>query len=431
MTSTTNIYKLFSAFPKISTDSRKIEKDSLFFALKGKNFNGNKFAADSLKKGAAYAIIDEDEYVSSERTILVKNVLDTLTELANLHRKKLNIPILAITGTNGKTTTKELVATILEQKFNVSYTQGNLNNHIGVPLTLLRMTKETQFGVVEMGANHPGEIAELCKIAEPNFGLITNIGKAHLEGFGSFEGVIKTKSELYNYIKEANGIFFYNHDNSLLREIASKYKSAIKFGSENADFVGELLNSPPFVNIKSNFKKGVLYLNTNLIGNYNFENILAAACIGNHFGVDPIKIQKALKDYYPNNNRSQLIKINKFKIIMDAYNANPTSMQASIKSFLSTNKTSSCLILGDMMELGEYSEKEHTSILKLLEELSPNDVYLVGSEFLEVATEFKFKTFSNVVHLNKHLESNPIKNGNILIKGSRGIQLEKVLDYLN
>lgn len=431
MTSTTDIFKLFLAFPKISTDSRKIEKDSLFFALKGENFNGNKFAADSLKKGAAYAIVDEKEFISSERTILVKNVLETLSELANLHRNKLNIPILAITGTNGKTTTKELVATILEQKFKVSYTEGNLNNHIGVPLTLLSMTNDTQFGVVEMGANHPGEIAELCKIAEPNFGLITNIGKAHLEGFGSFEGVIKTKSELYHFIKDSDGVFFFNQDNPILKEIASDYKSAITFGNGDADFVGELLNSPPFVNIKSNFKKGVLYLNTNLIGNYNFENILAAACIGNYFGVDPIKIQKALKEYFPNNNRSQLIKKNKLRIIMDAYNANPTSMQASIKSFLTTYKSSSYLILGDMLELGEFSKKEHNSILELLKELNPTEIYLVGSEFSEVAVKYNFKTFANVILLNKHIENNPIKNGNILIKGSRGIQLEKVLDYLN
>lgn len=431
MTTIKEIYKLFSEFPIISTDSRRIKKNSLFFALKGENFNGNKFAADSIKKGAAYAIVDEEEYVSSERIILVKNVLGTLTELANLHRKKLNVPILAITGTNGKTTTKELVAKILEQKFKVCYTQGNLNNHIGVPLTLLRMNKETQFGVIEMGANHAGEIAELCKIAEPNFGIITNIGKAHLEGFGSFEGVIKTKSELYNYIKETKGIFFFNNDNSILKEIASEYKSAITFGSSDADFVGELLNSPPFVNIKTIFRKGILYLNTNLIGNYNFENILAAACIGNHFGVDPIKIQKALKKYYPENNRSQLIKKGKLKIVLDAYNANPTSMRASIKSFLSANKASSYLILGDMLELGKYSKQEHTSILELLKELKPLEVYLVGSEFSEVADKFIFKPFSNVDQLNKHLEKNPIKNGNILIKGSRGIQLEKVLDYLN
>ncbi|MCF6248334.1 MAG: UDP-N-acetylmuramoyl-tripeptide--D-alanyl-D-alanine ligase [Desulfobacula sp.] len=334
MTTTENIYQLYNDFPVISTDSRRIEKNSIFFALKGDKFNGNKFAAESLKKGAAYSIIDEKEYISSEKTILVNNVLNTLTELANMHRKKLGIPILAITGTNGKTTTKELVSVVLSQKFRVSFTDGNFNNHIGVPLTLLKMNTDTQFGVVEMGANHLGEIAELCKIAEPDFGIITNIGKAHLEGFGSFEGVKKTKAELFNYIEEKNGVFFYNSDNSILEKMAGGFKNKITFGSKNANLTGELFQSPPFVHIKTNFEQGVLYINTNLIGNNNFENIMAAAAIGNYFKIDPLQTQKALKEYQPKNNRSQLIRRGDIIITMDAYNANPTSMQASIKSFL-------------------------------------------------------------------------------------------------
>lgn len=430
MTTTEKIYQLFTKNPIISTDSRKIEENCIFFALKGDNFNGNKFTSNALNQGAVCAIIDEPEYSIPGKTILVENVLQTLKYLANLHRRKLGLPILAITGTNGKTTTKELVSAVLSEKFNVSFTQGNLNNHIGVPLTLLKMNSDTEFGVVEMGANHPGEIADLCVIAEPDYGIITNIGKAHLEGFGSFEGVIKTKSELYHYIQSKSGTIFYNKENPLLTDLTAFIQNKVSFGYGNADFNGELLASPPFVHIKANFKKGVLYLNTNLTGDYNFENILAAACIGNYFEVDPIAIQKALKNYYPQNNRSQLINKNGLKIIMDAYNANPTSMQASIKSFMSMGSNKSYLILGDMLELGEYSNHEHTSILELLNSYPDITVYTVGKNFLEIAKNFNCQSFQNVEMLCSFLQDNPITEGDILIKGSRGIQLEKVLNYI-
>ena len=427
MTTTEQIYKIFKENPVISTDTRKIGDNCIFFALKGDNFNGNKFAGEALKKGAGYAIIDEKEYLISNKTILVENVLQTLKDLASLHRRTLGIPILAITGSNGKTTTKELVSTVLAQKFNVCFTEGNLNNHIGVPLTLLKMNAETEFGVVEMGANHPGEIAELCAIAEPDFGIITNIGKAHLEGFGSFEGVIKTKSELYNYIKNKNGIIFYNHDNPILTGLTHEIQNKISYGQENANFTGELLSSPPFVHLKANFEKGVLYLNTNLTGDYNFENVLAAACIGNYFEVDPIEIQKAIKSYQPQNNRSQLINKNGLKIIMDAYNANPTSMQASIKSFMSNVSDSSYLIIGDMLELGIYSKHEHTAILELLKNYPSTIVYTVGENFFEIAPDFNCRPFQNVQQLCNYLQHTPITKGDVLIKGSRGIQLEKIL----
>jgi UDP-N-acetylmuramoyl-tripeptide--D-alanyl-D-alanine ligase len=427
MTTVEEIYNIFRKNPVISTDSRKIEQSCIFFALQGDNFNGNKFAETALEKGAFYAIIDEKEYLVPNKTILVEDVLQTLKDLANLHRKKLGIPILAITGTNGKTTTKELVSTVLSQKFNVSYTKGNLNNHIGVPLTLLKMNSDTDFGVVEMGANHPGEIAELCNIAEPDFGIITNIGKAHLEGFGSFEGVKKTKSELYRYIKTKNGTIFYNHDNPILVELTLDIHNKISYGHENASFTGELLSSPPFVHLKANFKKGVLYLNTNLTGDYNFENVMAAACIGNYFDVDPIEIQYAIKGYYPQNNRSQLITKNGLKIIMDAYNANPTSMQASINSFMSNVSNSSCLILGDMLELGDYSRQEHSAILEMLRNYPSTKVYTVGKNFFEIADNFNCQSFLNVELLCDFLQKSPITEGNVLIKGSRGIQLEKVL----
>jgi len=428
MTTTEEIYQLFKANPKISTDSRKIEMGCIFFALKGDNFNGNKYVEAALGKGASYAIIDEPEYLFSNKTILVKNVLQTLKDLANLHRKKLGIPILAITGTNGKTTTKELTSAVLSQKYNVSFTEGNLNNHIGVPLTLLKMNVHTEFGVVEMGANHPGEIEELCIVADPDFGIITNIGKAHLEGFGSFEGVIKTKSELYKYIKSKNGTIFYNNDNPILTELVSEIENKISFGTENTSFTGELLSAPPFVHLKANFKKGALYLNTNLTGDYNFENILAAACIGNYFEVDPLAIQKALKNYYPQNNRSQLINKNGLKIIMDAYNANPTSMQASIKSFMSNISNESYIILGDMLELGDYSRQEHIAILELVKNYPSTTVLTVGKNFYEIASGFNCSSFLNVELLCDFLQENPIKQGDILIKGSRGIQLEKVLN---
>ena len=428
MTVTEQIYQVFIQYPFISTDSRKIDENCIFFALKGENFNGNRYAKAALEKGAAYAVIDESEYSLSNKTILVDDVLQTLKDLANFHRRKLKLPILAITGTNGKTTTKELTSAVLSQKFNVSFTEGNLNNHIGVPLTLLKMNSDTEFGVVEMGANHPGEIAELCKIAEPDFGIITNIGKAHLEGFGSFEGVIKTKSELYQFFKNNNGIIFYNSDNKILSELANDIGNKISYGNANANLTGELLSSPPFVHLKVNFKKGVLYLNTNLTGDYNFENILAAACIGNYFEVDPVAIQNALKSYYPQNNRSQLINKNGLKIIMDAYNANPTSMQASIKSFMSTVSNNIYLILGDMLELGEYSRQEHTAILELLRNYPSAKVFTVGKNFYEIAVDYNYLSFQNVEILCEFLNENPIKNGNVLIKGSRGIQLEKVLN---
>ena len=425
------IYELFLASSGVSTDSRKIDNGCLFFALKGENFNGNRYAADAIQKGAIAAIIDEKEFETSEQIILVNNVLTCLQELAFYHRKQLGIPILGITGTNGKTTTKELISAVLSKKYRVASTQGNLNNHIGVPLTLLSMNKNTEFGVVEMGANHPGEIAALCNIADPGFGIITNIGKAHLEGFGSFEGVIKTKGELYVHLAAKNGTAFYNKSNPILEKLGKDLPKRISYGPREADFTGEPILSPPYIHIKANFAKGVLYLNSKLIGDYNFENILAAACIGNYFGVDPLKIQEAIKEYTPSNNRSQLIQKNGLKIIMDAYNANPTSMRASISSFRANTQNEAYLILGDMLELGEYSNEEHRGILKLIQEKEFKNVFLVGKEFASANKTFGFPAFANVNELCTWLEENKIKNGTLLIKGSRGIQLEKVLPYFS
>jgi UDP-N-acetylmuramoyl-tripeptide--D-alanyl-D-alanine ligase len=424
------IYKLFKAHPEVITDSRKIENGCLFFALKGDKFNGNQFANDALNKGAAFAFVDEKKYNTSEKTILVENVLQTLQELANFHRKQLKIPIIAITGSNGKTTTKELISAILSEKYQVAFTQGNLNNHIGVPLTLLQMNKRTEIGVVEMGANHPYEIGDLCTIADPDFGMITNIGLAHLEGFGSFEIIKKTKAELYEHLKRKGGTIFYNNDNPILQELIGDYSRKVSFGRINADFTGEPVSSPPFVHAKVNFSKGALYLNTQLTGHYNFENLMAAACIGNYFQVEPLKIQAAIKNYQPQNNRSQLIEKNGLQIIMDAYNANPTSMQASIESFVSMFPSPRFLILGDMLELGDQSLQEHISILEQTKKHPFETVFLVGPVFKEAAQNSSYFTFSDVSVLCSHLNQNPIKKGSLLIKGSRGIQLEKVLDWL-
>jgi len=424
------IYKLFIAHPEVITDSRNIEKGCLFFALKGDKFNGNRFANDALTKGAAFAFIDEQEFNTSEKTILVENVLQTLQELAHFHRKQLGIPILGITGSNGKTTTKELISAVLSLKYQVTSTQGNLNNHIGVPLTLLSMNKNTEIGVVEMGANHPYEIGELCAIADPDFGIITNIGRAHLEGFGSFETIKKTKAELYEHLKRKGGTIFYNTDNPILQELVGDYTQTVSFGKTNASFTGEPVSSPPYLHAKVNFPKGVLYLNSQLTGGYNFENIMSAACIGSYFQVDPIKIQTAIKNYQPQNNRSQLIEKNGLQIIMDAYNANPTSMQVSIESFVSAFQQPRFLILGDMLELGEQSPEEHISILKQTKKHHFEAVFLVGPVFKKSAQNFSYFTFQDVSALCSHLTRNPIKNGSLLIKGSRGIQLEKVLDFL-
>ena len=427
---TDGLYQLFKNHPIVVTDSRKIKNGSLFFALKGENFNGNKFAAEALEKGAAYAIIDEEKYLTGNRTILVEDVLEALQKLARWHKKELEIPVLGITGSNGKTTTKELIAAVLSEKFRISFTQGNLNNHIGVPLTLLSMDKSTEFGIVEMGANHPGEIAQLCAIADPDYGIITNIGRAHLEGFGSFEAIKKTKAELYDYLKKKNGTIFYNRDNYILSELTKSIRHKISFGSKNADLSGHPVFSPPFINAEVHFPKENLYFNSKLTGDYNFENIMAAACIGHYFEVDPRVIQKAIKNYTPGNNRSQLIEKNNLKIIMDAYNANPTSMQASINSFVSSFSNPRYLILGDMLELGSEELNDHISILEKTKKHSFSEVLLVGNAFTRAAKSYSVKSFINTNSLCHYLAENPITEGAVLIKGSRGIQLEKVLDVL-
>jgi UDP-N-acetylmuramoyl-tripeptide--D-alanyl-D-alanine ligase len=427
---TEQLYQLFLEHPTVSTDSRKVEPNSLFFALKGDNFDGNKYASDAISKGAAFAIVDDPGLPKHEKFVWVNNVLEALQKLANFHRKKLAVPVLGITGTNGKTTTKELIVAVLQKKYRVTFTAGNLNNHIGVPLTLLNMNSQTQLAVVEMGANHVGEICQLCQIADPDTGLVTNIGKAHLEGFGSFEGVVKTKSELYDHLRKKAGICFINSDNELLMKQAGDLEK-LTYGTENAQLKGELQESGYYLTVKALFPKGWLYLKSKLIGSYNLENILAAARVGLHFGVDPLDIQKAIENYQPTNNRSQLIPKGTNKIFMDAYNANPTSMLASLTNFAKMKGLSKTVILGDMLELGNQSAAEHQKIADLAASLKLDTIYLVGKEFEKASTDLKTKKFGNTELLSAYLSQHkPIENNLILIKGSRGIQLEKILDSL-
>ncbi|MDD2303966.1 MAG: UDP-N-acetylmuramoyl-tripeptide--D-alanyl-D-alanine ligase [Prolixibacteraceae bacterium] len=425
-----NLYAIFREHPTVTTDSRNIPANSIFFALKGDNFNGNAFAHEAISKGAAYAVIDEPEFATNDKMILVKNVLLSLQQLAQHHRNQLGLPILAITGTNGKTTTKELITAVLSKKFKVNSTKGNLNNHIGVPLTLLSMSTETEFGVVEMGANHPGEIKILCEIANPDFGIITNIGKAHLEGFGSFEGVIKTKSEMYDFLRDNGGKCFVNADNSLLTKQANHIEQ-ISYGKSTDYFMaGELASTDNYLVVKALFPKGWLYLKSKLIGDYNFENLLAAACVGKYFEVDPLLIQNAIAEYSPSNNRSQLIQKTKNTIIMDAYNANPTSMMAALSNFAGIRHENKCIILGDMLELGTVSAEEHQKITDFIEEQKFSEVYLVGPQFKNTIDRTQKKKFDQVELLSNYLKTQPIENKLILIKGSRGIHLEKILELL-
>ena len=423
------LYELFLEHQQISTDSRSIIKDSLFFALKGDNFNGNKYAEDALLKGASYAVIDEKQYQKDSRFILVKDVLGSLQELANFHRQQLDFPIIAITGTNGKTTTKELIRQVLSRKYKTKATTGNLNNHIGVPLTLLSFSSELEMGIVEMGANHQNEIAELCEIAQPDFGLITNIGKAHLEGFGSFEGVIKAKSELYSFIRKMGGKIFINEDNELLKKIGQDIPQ-ISYGiSEKSSVRGEMTIPFPYISIDF-FNHGIATrINSNLVGTYNFENLMAAVCVGKYFDVEPIEIKNALEAYYPKNQRSEFLKTKSNEVIIDAYNANPTSMKAAIDSFAQSPMKEKVLILGDMLELGEDSLIEHKSIIELIK-INFKSIFLVGNQFCIAAKGSGIPCFNSTNELKAHLIEHPLKNSSILLKASRGIQIENVLELL-
>ncbi|WP_461532213.1 UDP-N-acetylmuramoyl-tripeptide--D-alanyl-D-alanine ligase [Sinomicrobium sp.] len=419
------LYQIYLSCNKVCTDTRKLEKGDLFFALKGDRFNGNTYAAQALKKGAAYAVIDEDDYYIDEKTILTDNVLTSLQQLAHYHRKQLALPVIALTGSNGKTTTKELIYTVLSQKFRTVATKGNLNNHIGVPLTLLSMNKDTEIGVVEMGANHLGEIDALCAIAEPDYGYITNFGKAHLEGFGSAEGVIRGKSELYQYLIKQEKLVFYNADDDIQLEKLKNYSHTFGYSAtENTEVTITFNKASPFVSLQYKNKE----ISSALIGRYNFNNIAAAITIGTYFGVSDNDIEKAIASYIPSDNRSQIVEKNEKKIILDAYNANPSSMQLAIENFTTLPYPDKTMILGDMFELGEESAVEHQYIADRLVGLSGYEVFLVGEHFSKTKSEHqKFRDFES---LKSHILQRGIPGKTLLIKGSRGMALERVLDLL-
>ena len=426
------LYQIFLDCQLVTTDSRNCPEGSLFIALKGESFNGNAFAGKALETGCAYAIIDEPEYAveGDQRYILVDNCLQTLQQLANYHRRQLGTRVIGITGTNGKTTTKELISAVLSQSHNILYTLGNLNNHIGVPSTLLRLKAEHDLAVIETGANHPGEIKFLSEIAEPDCGIITNVGKAHLEGFGSFEGVIKTKGELYDFLRKKEGsTVFIHHDNAYLMNIAGGL-NLIPYGTEDDLYVnGRITGNSPYLTFEWKAgKAGETYqVQTQLIGEYNFPNALAAITIGLFFGVEAAKINEALAGYTPQNNRSQLKKTNDNTLIIDAYNANPTSMMAALQNFRNMEVPHKMLLLGDMRELGAESAAEHQKIADYIKECDFEEVWLVGEQF--AAAEHSFKTYPNVQEVIKELETNKPKGYTILIKGSNGIKLSSTVDH--
>jgi UDP-N-acetylmuramoyl-tripeptide--D-alanyl-D-alanine ligase len=412
------LHSLFTESYLVDTDTRKIRKGSLFFALKGDSFNGNKFALDALKNGSKYAIIDEEKYNTHPNTILVSNVLEALQKLANFHRKQLSIPIIALTGSNGKTTTKELINAVLSKKYKTTATVGNLNNHIGVPLTLLSITPNTEIGIIEMGANHLKEIEFLCNIALPDFGYITNFGKAHLEGFGSVQGVINAKSELYNHLRLKNGTAFINSDDNIQLKQAFGINS-VQFNSSTIQFI----EANPFVKVE--FKNTLI--NSKLIGKYNFYNIAAAICIGNHFSVNSSLLKEGIENYTPTNNRSQIIEKDTNKIILDAYNANPSSMTAALENFNQLKASDKVIILGDMFELGKDSLSEHQKIAELGDSFNFKQMILIGKAFstTSVKNAFIYDSFESFKSSTKKLN---ITNSTILIKGSRGMALERILD---
>jgi UDP-N-acetylmuramoyl-tripeptide--D-alanyl-D-alanine ligase len=412
------IYSLYSKHYLADTDTRTIRKNTLFFALKGGNFNGNAFATKAINQGATFAIIDEAHYFTGPQTILVANVLETLQALARYHREQLKIPVLALTGSNGKTTTKELVNAVLSQKYRTTATQGNLNNHIGVPLTLLSMTPETEIGIVEMGANHQKEIEFLCTLAAPDYGYVTNFGKAHLEGFGGFEGVVKGKSELYTFLQDANKIVFVNPKDPL--QVANTNTLEGVYFPESIRFKG----AAPFVKVEFE----AVEVQSNLVGDYNYTNIAAAIAIGLYFKVPTQKIKAAIVGYIPSNNRSQILTTANNKLLLDAYNANPTSMKAAVTNFSTMKAAFQTVILGDMFELGATAALEHQEIVDLTDACSFENTYYVGALFAKTNTKnLQFKTFES---LEEYLHTTPLKKQTILIKGSRGMRLERLLEVL-
>lgn len=434
------LYKLYQQHPLITTDSRDCPEGSIFFALKGESFDGNRFAKAALEKGCAYAVIDEREFAEegNGRLILVDNVLTTFKELAREHRRRFDIPVIGITGTNGKTTTKELIAAVLGEKYNVMYTRGNFNNDVGVPKTLFSLRPEHEIAVVEMGASHPGDIKALVDYVEPTCGLITNVGRAHLQGFGSFEGVKRTKGELYDFLESHNGLLFLNESNPDLMEMAAQrdFGRIISYGrDEGGNVEGEVIDCSPFLNFRwrQHLHAGQMPANayeveTHLIGAYNLDNMLAAIAVGLHFGVSPAQINHALGHYIPSNNRSQLETTEHNRLIVDAYNANPSSMAAAIDNFKLMKAERKMAILGDMLELGAVSDEEHQKTVDALAAAGIKEVWLVGEEFGKTHTAFR--KFKNVDEVKAAIVAHRPENYYILIKGSNGIHLSQLPELL-
>ena len=422
------LYQIYQQHPVITTDSRDCPQGSIFFALKGESFDGNKFAASAIEKGCAYAIIDNAEYQKDDRFILVDDVLQTFKDLAREHRRQFNIPVIGITGTNGKTTTKELIASVLSEKYNTLFTQGNFNNDVGVPKTLFRLNEQHEIAVVEMGASHPGDIKTLVETVEPTCGLITNVGKAHLQGFGSFEGVKKTKGELYDYLKAHDALVFINGNNEHLLQMAQSRDicRAIEYGTqEDCQVNGSIISCAPFLKFQWNSNVDGINvqqeIQTHLIGSYNIDNMLAAIAIGLHFGVSPEQIHHALSNYIPTNNRSQMEETGKNHLVVDAYNANPSSMKAALDNFHLMEVSPKMAILGDMRELGEASAEEHQKAVDLMQEYGFENIWLVGDEFGN--TQCNYRKFKDVEEVKAAIIAEDIKGFNILIKGSNSTKL--------
>lgn len=423
-----DLYDLFIHNPQITTDSRNCPKGSIFFALKGDKFDGNQYAGKALASGCVYAVIDNPDYYIGERTILVDNVLKTLQQLAHHHRKVLGLPIIGITGTNGKTTTKELLAAVLSTKFKLLYTEGNFNNHIGVPLTLLRLTHDHEMAVIEMGASHPGDIKELVDIVHPNYGIITNVGRAHLEGFGSFEGVIRTKGELYDYIRRSKGKIFIKKENEYLQSIAKGIEQITYGNGDDAFASGQVVSCDPF--LVFNWKQqGKLHtVETHMIGSYNLDNVLAAVAVGRFFKIPAERISRAIAAYEPTNNRSQFKKTDNNELIIDAYNANPSSMKVALDNFITMPVQPKAIILGDMRELGPTSDELHAEVVEQIKKGQFDKVFLCGEHFSKVGKEFS--PFATTEAMVEELRKQPLKGYHILIKGSHSMGLEKLADIL-
>ena len=422
-----SLYKRFLESNSVSTDTRKLPKSCMYFALKGENFDGNKFVHQAFEGGAKYCVVDDKKAAINENCILVDDVLTSLQYLAAHHRKSIGIPIISLTGSNGKTTTKELIYSVLSSQYKVKATIGNLNNHIGVPLTILRFTKDLDFGIVEMGANHQKEIEFLSKIAQPDYGLITNFGKAHLEGFGSIDGVIKGKSELYDYLKVSDKVAFINTDDKKQVEQIGDYKNKFSFGSEAENDCTVIFKSAnPLVSLKYDY----IEINSQLIGDYNYDNIAVAVAIGKHFNISTKNIKKAIEGYQPDNNRSEIIEKGTTKIILDAYNANPTSMLAALKNLKQLDSKNKYLFLGDMFELGNEAEKEHQAIADFIENNFDENIYLIGENFFKTITKKSTHKYSNFEDLKHKLKTLQLNNATLLIKGSRGMALERILTLI-